>query len=766
MTTVLVVDDHPTNRALIVTLVHHRGYAAIEAADGAEALALVAAHRPALVVCDILMPTMDGYEFVRRLRDDPAIAHTKVVFYSAYYRQDDARQLAAQCGVAHVIAKPCEPAEVLRIIDLTLADDQAMNPPAVAPEFNYAHLRVVTDQLAVKAEELQASNDRFAALIDLNLRLASENNPRTLLEHVCRSARELLGATYAVLAVREKDHANDVLTFNSGIAAGVAASLPGPEMQAGRIGEAYAQRVAARFASSAGDAAFWGLPPGYPPARAGLVAPITSPSHAYGWIFLAEKSGAIHFNEEDERLLAILAAQVGRIYENGSLYYRLREQTEQLKVEVAERERTSHALVGMIGRLEALRSLDNQILEANLPSEVAGVALAHLTRLVDAAHASVLMFDTQNDRAVMLARVVAPGMQVSMNQHIPMDDYGRADFAALQRGEIVHRLFAAAQDDPLPFIRKFSAAGVRYYVRIPIKFEGALAGALSMGTTQADHFTPDQIDIAQTIANQLGIALQQATLRQKIEHQAADLEQRVVERTAELAAANEDLEAFSYTVSHDLRAPLRVVDGYSRMLEEDYAGQLDEKGRRFLATIRGNGQRMGELIDDLLRFAQLGRERPRFAAVDMRALAHEAWLESGAPDAVDFTLGDLPQAQGDRALLKQVWSNLMANARKYSGNAARPAVTVSAEQTAEENIFCISDNGAGFDMRYADKLFGVFQRLHSHTEFPGTGVGLAIVHRVVTRHHGRVWAKGEVGNGAQFYFALPRVKADLPEAPG
>jgi light-regulated signal transduction histidine kinase (bacteriophytochrome) len=271
----------------------------------------------------------------------------------------------------------------------------------------------------------------------------------------------------------------------------------------------------------------------------------------------------------------------------------------------------------------------------------------------------------------------------------------------------------------------------------------------------SEHFPPEQVNIAKEVAAQLAIALRQARLLERVKGQAAELETRVRERTAELEAANRELGSFSYSVSHDLRAPLRAVDGYAQMLEEDYAATLDDEGRRLLGVVRESSRKMGRLIDDLLEFSKLGRQEIAKRRIDMPALVQEVVgeLTRQAPAAVE--IGALPPAEADRSLLKQVWANLVGNAIKYSGKRERPRIEIGARQEARENVYWVRDNGAGFDMRYVDKLFGVFQRLHRVEEFPGTGVGLAIVQRVIARHGGRVWAEGTLGEGACFYFSLP-----------
>jgi PAS domain S-box-containing protein len=223
-----------------------------------------------------------------------------------------------------------------------------------------------------------------------------------------------------------------------------------------------------------------------------------------------------------------------------------------------------------------------------------------------------------------------------------------------------------------------------------------------------------------------------------------------------LAALNKELESFSYSVSHDLRAPLRAIDGYARMLDEDRGPHLGDEGRRLLGVVRSSAQRMGRLIDDLLEFSRLGQLVPAPKPLDMAALARETAAELAAdhPRAT-VSVADLPGALADRALLKQVWINLLGNALKYSAQAQAPRIEVAGRADGEMLVYSVRDNGVGFDMRYAGKLFGVFQRLHRQEEFPGTGVGLAIVQRIVSRHGGRVWAEGKPGEGACFSFSLP-----------
>ena len=242
---------------------------------------------------------------------------------------------------------------------------------------------------------------------------------------------------------------------------------------------------------------------------------------------------------------------------------------------------------------------------------------------------------------------------------------------------------------------------------------------------------------------------------QAIQQLNADLEKQA-ER---LQAANKELEAFSYSVSHDLRAPLRAIDGYTRILMEDYEPLLDSEGKRVCNVISREARRMGQLIDDLLAFSRLGRKEMYASRIDMRGLAVSVLnelIKDENQERMEFHIGKLPAVKGDSSLIRQVWVNLLSNAIKFTSRKARAVIEVGSKTSKDEFIYYVRDNGAGFEMEYANKLFGVFQRLHSESEFSGTGVGLAIVQRIIRRHGGRVWAEGEVGKGATFYFALPR----------
>jgi len=239
------------------------------------------------------------------------------------------------------------------------------------------------------------------------------------------------------------------------------------------------------------------------------------------------------------------------------------------------------------------------------------------------------------------------------------------------------------------------------------------------------------------------------------------LEEDVRLRTIDLTAANKELEAFSYSVSHDLRAPLRAIDGFARILLEDHTERLDQEGRRTLNVIGSNVQKMGRLIDDLLAFSRLDRKKIGTSNVDMNQLTDELIGElkvDFGERVVNFNIKPLLDSNGDRAMLREVLFNLMSNALKFTRGKNPAMIEITGKADDDEHIYSISDNGVGFNMKYADKLFKVFQRLHSSQEFEGTGIGLALARRIVRKHGGRIWAEGTVGKGAIFYFSLPKNK--------
>jgi len=302
--------------------------------------------------------------------------------------------------------------------------------------------------------------------------------------------------------------------------------------------------------------------------------------------------------------------------------------------------------------------------------------------------------------------------------------------------------------------------GFQTMASFPLLSAGQAVGAFNMGTRRVRAFPPGEMELLSSIGQQLGNAVQNARLYSTLR-----------ERTAQLEAANRELEAFSYSVSHDLRAPLRAIDGFSRFLQEDYEEKLDAEGKRLLNVIRSNTQKMDHLISDLLALSRVTRNELVISVIDMRTMVDSIYHEI-IPDSVSgkfhFTVDQIPAAYGDPSFMRQVWYNLLSNAVKYTMPKENCEITVGGYDENEFHVYFIKDNGVGFNQEYTHKLFGVFQRLHKTEDFEGTGVGLAIVQRIVHRHGGTIWAEGKTGEGAAFYFSIPRKerKHDQPKCSG
>lgn len=307
-----------------------------------------------------------------------------------------------------------------------------------------------------------------------------------------------------------------------------------------------------------------------------------------------------------------------------------------------------------------------------------------------------------------------------------------------------------------PLVMGMSGSRKRFLIVIPI----AVAIILIILQPLSSTLGYDISDSLFRLISLMLIVVMVALLSERIEkvRSLSSLNEQLKEQAEKLEDANQELESFAYSVSHDLRVPLRAIDGFSRIMVEDYEETLDEEGIRLLNIIRENTKKMGQLIDDILLLSRAGRQEMKEGDVDIKSLVESVYREFDNQTEgrkINFIVEDLPPAYGDRALLYQVFSNLIGNAIKFTRNKNPAEIIVGFEEGKKETTYFVKDNGAGFNMKYINKLFGLFQRLHSPEEFEGTGVGLSIVQRVIKRHHGRVWGEGAVDEGATIFFTLP-----------
>jgi signal transduction histidine kinase len=356
-----------------------------------------------------------------------------------------------------------------------------------------------------------------------------------------------------------------------------------------------------------------------------------------------------------------------------------------------------------------------------------------------------------DDHLVLSRRIVSNGQPAGMV-------YLRSDLQEMQ-ARLTRYLEIAGIAGLASFVLALlSSSKLQRHISRPILHLAQTARTVSVEKNYAVRAVADSRNELGLLVEAFNDMLAQIQQRNADLQQAHDeLEQRVIERTAQFEAANKELEAFSYSISHDLRAPLRAVDGFSRILLEEYASHLASEPQRYLHLISDNAKQMGQLIDDLLAFSRLSRQalakQPVMPADLVRQVLSDLHLALEGR-SIDIEIGELPVCQADPALLKQVFVNLLTNAIKFTSKREAARIVVGCQRQGDAQVYFVKDNGVGFDMRYVNKLFGVFQRLHRAEEYEGTGVGLAIVQRVIHRHGGRVWAESAVDQGPTFFFML------------
>ena len=407
-----------------------------------------------------------------------------------------------------------------------------------------------------------------------------------------------------------------------------------------------------------------------------------------------------------------------------------------------------HHVHGLGLRLASLVKLGMESASERNPAALADLFCGAAQDILSSRYVGVVMLEPQTGA---LRHFAARGLNASAQADIAADI---ATCAAAQRmladRHQVRMLVAAQQGDETGLPAAHPPVG--NFLACAILAREAASGWMYVADRMGGQsFTTDDERVIRALAAQLGAAWESVMLY-------AQLDRRVAERTRELEAANKELESFSYSMSHDLRGPLQSISGFAAVLERKFSEALPPDARRYLDLIQRNAQRMGTLIDELLRFSSLGHQPlGALKPVSMQRLAHEC-LEELAPEItrrrIEVVLGELPEAIGSATLLRQVLANLLGNAVKYTRRQTEARVQLGCEPLNGELVYFVRDNGTGFDMQYADTLFGVFRRLHTDDEFEGTGIGLATVQRIVNRHGGRIWAKAAVGKGATFFFTL------------
>lgn len=519
MAKLLIVDDYAPNRELVATLVGYEGHQALEAADGAEALAIVRAERPELVICDILMPTMDGYEFVRRLRADPELAAIKVMFHTANYHEREARSLAEGLGVLRILMKPCPPEDLLAAVDEALGAREPSAPPTVAEDFDREHLRLLTNKLAAKADELEHANQRLAALTELNLKLSAERDTRILLDKVCQGVRELTGASYALLAMRGNGNGRKMVLLGHGLTEAEEETCRETlEASGGVLARVMTERRPVRFRNPGGRPEGIGLPPEFPAVHCGVAAPIASALAVYGWVCLFNKLGAREFSEEDEWLSGAHAAQAGRVYENWILYGQLERRARDLAAEVAQREQAEQQLRRVLRARKVMAECNRTLVRASDEMQL----LDDMCRFLvghggyGAAWVGFVRHDAGRTIETVASAGDTQGALLSARFSWADNEHGRGPAgAAVRSGEpqIVHDIAndpALARWRDVVLRRRFESAAA-----LPLICEGETLGVLCIVGEEAGAFDADEVELLVELADDIAYGLH--TLRARAE---------------------------------------------------------------------------------------------------------------------------------------------------------------------------------------------------------------------------------------------------------
>jgi PAS domain S-box-containing protein len=421
--------------------------------------------------------------------------------------------------------------------------------------------------------------------------------------------------------------------------------------------------------------------------------------------------------------------------------------------DITERKRTEERLQRSAERLGVLHDLDQAILAARSPAEIGRAALGRMRRMVPCHRCMVLLFDFARSQAHLIAGYSAGGA-------IPA---GTLPMGQLSAGEVLRRGAVQAIDDlaavesPAPILRELRDEGMRSVLSVPLLVDAEAIGEINLASTAPRGFTAEHRDIAVEIAAPLAIAIQQARLREELGRQTGELERRIAERSAALRAATAELETMVYAISHDLRDPLRHICGFSQLLLDDTGPALDPAVQHYARRIRDGANRMSSLVDDLVHLARVARQDVLRRPVELTALVEDV-VSQLQPQAegreVEWRVEPLPTVDCDASLVRPALQSLLSNALKFTRTRDHAVITIRPIEHEGQAGLAVQDNGVGFRMAFAGKLFGVFQRLHRPDEFEGNGAGLALVHRVAQKHGGRVWADSGADGGATFYLTL------------
>jgi putative nucleotidyltransferase with HDIG domain len=597
---ILVVDDHPTNRQVLVTLLGYGGHQSLEASDGAEALALARLEHPDLIITDILMPTMDGFEFVGRLRREAALSSIPVVFYTATYLEKEAQALARACGVRDVIVKPAEPQEVLWTIHSALHLEGTPLPDLPASESAIEPMQVIAAKLAKKVGELDTVGLRLAALVELGIELGGERDPLRLLEGFTAGARKVIGARYAALSLVGEDGDKILVIIPSGVDPETAAHMGHPPMGAGIFGEMLRERRPLRLRDVADHPLAAALPPGHPPVTSFLGVPVETQERLYGLLYLTSKIGAEEFSEEDERIARTLSAQVAVAYENAIRYEEIQSHSARLQLEIAERVRAEEETRQRLEELEVVNRVSTALRAASTLGEMLPALLRDTISGMRAESGGIWLHDSKRGR---LSRVAEQGSRRNGSSASLRGDAIAENVFSTGTPHVTHDL----RNDPLldPEARAHIPEGASGAC-VPIRAAADVIGSILIQVAPPRKLSEAEIHLLTTLAEIAGNAIHRTHLNEEIQLR---LRRLTALREIDLAIAG----------SLDLRVTLAIfLDKVTSQLGVDAADiMLLSPQTTLLEYAAGRGFRGRGIEEATIR---LGKGVAGRAAIDRRSV--------------------------------------------------------------------------------------------------------------------------------------------------
>ena len=715
MAVVLVVEDRAIDRKYLAKLLGSAGHTVIEAGDGAEALQLAAGAAPDLVISDILMPTIDGYELVRRMRCLPTLVSTPVIFYTATYNQRQARALAAECGVREVLVKPSEPKEILAAVAAALANGhQPAATPRSRARFAQDHLRVVSSALASKIDDLEASEQRMAAVVEVARQLAAERDAEGLMRTVCCAAREVTLGRWATVGLLEGENGGRRIRLLaiSGLDPATKLRMAPPSPQAAAIAPVLDERRVVRLRNPSGRPEDLGLPAGHPATRCCLVLPLATPHEVHGYLAIYDKLAAAEFSADDERVATALAAHAGVAFENVRLYEHLVGHTRALEQEVAERRRAEDALRESEARTQ--------------------LALA-------AGRMGVWDLDLATDRLMWSDTLAAA--------------WGRTPEQAPTTTE---EFLAMVHPDD----REAIAEGFRNVLRDGTLLVNELRTDAPDGRTRWVAARAEvQRDADGKPMRVIGVGMDVS-------------EHKLLEEKLRQAAKMEAIGQLAGGVAHDFNNLLTVIRGYAELLALGLPA--DGRQREDVDQIMAAADRATGLTRQLLAFSRKQVVQPMLVDLNRVVAGTAAMLRRLIGEHIDLvtiTASEPANVLADPGELEQILMNLAVNARDAMPGGGRLSIETShvtydgvytlgpfTVKPGRYVMLAVSDNGLGMDEKTKERIFEPF--FTTKERGLGTGLGLATVYGIVKQCNGSVWVYSEPGLGSTFKVYLPHAAAD------